>query len=251
MNLYNELLIKDYNNFKVYTIDSHLENNHLKSLIEFILEEYKLIFSKQLISNSECYIIYNPQSETPIFYPKTNPSSIFLNYAGDTYWSQIIYQLSHELCHYVFHQKSNNKPILSWFEETLCEAFSLYILNFCSEKWSDCSISRINPSYYYSLSDYLKDVLSSNFKNGLKNCNTIYDLILINRDSEIDRSQRISERNFVYNLFKQYRNDIHLITNYREYIVSDIFIDFEKWIEDTNNNEFIIKLSEIQPNINY
>lgn len=252
MTLYNELLIKYYDNFKVYTNNPNLENNYLKSLMEFFLEEYTLIFSKQLISNSECYIIYDPKAKTPIFYPRTNPSSIFLNHAGDGYWAQIIYQLSHELCHYTLAQKSYDKDPLKWFEESLCEAMSLYILKFCSDKWSDCKLSKHNYDFKFSLAKYLKDLVEyENITYGLKECTSLSDLIKINSTSESIRSDRMEERNYVYKLFKQYRDDIHLITDYRKYIIADILIDFEKWIEDTNNNEFITKLSQIQPNIKY
>ncbi|GAA0857765.1 hypothetical protein GCM10008916_12800 [Clostridium nitritogenes] len=249
MTLYNELLIANYDNFKIYTIDSNLKNNSLKSIMEFILEEYALIFSKQLISNTECYIIYDPNHETPIFHPGTNPSSIFLNYDEDNCWAQIIYQLSHELCHYTLAQKLYNKDSLKWFEETLCEAFSLYILNFCSEKWSDCFLSKYSSAYHKGISNYLTEIYNKITTTGLKRCKNIYDLIFINETSEEDRIQRVIERNYVFNLFKIYRDDIPLITDYRKYIQSEVLIDFDKWIQDTNNNEFIIELSKIQPKI--
>ena len=55
------------------------------------------------------------------------PYQVFLS-ATDTYWSQYVYQFSHELCHILTHFDSYKKHKHKWFEESLCELASLHVL---------------------------------------------------------------------------------------------------------------------------
>ena len=55
------------------------------------------------------------------------PYQVFLS-ATDTYWSQYVYQFSHELCHVLTHFDSYKKHKHKWFEESLCELASLHVL---------------------------------------------------------------------------------------------------------------------------
>ena len=51
-----------------------------------------------------------------------------------TYWSQYAYQFAHEFCHVLCGFKpgyEGNK----WFEETLCETASLYVMRGMSRTW--------------------------------------------------------------------------------------------------------------------
>ncbi|EGT4138506.1 hypothetical protein QYB59_000037 [Clostridium perfringens] len=242
----NYLQPNNYPNFYICLDNS----DDLKKLLDFILIEYELLFSKEVLCNSKCTIINYPLNKYPQFLPFKKPQEIHLSVDSFDYYAWTTYQLSHELCHYILHQTSNNLPILSWFEETLCEAFSLYILDFCYEKWSDCEIAKKYPCYNSSMLEYLIKEFNKSPNDGLKKCTSLNNLKYINSISESDRSQRILERNSVYKLFKEYRDDIYLITNYRKYIISDILIDFERWLKDTNNNQFIKELSKIQPLVN-
>ena len=53
---------------------------------------------------------------------------------GSTYWCQYAFQFAHEFCHilcgYVEDEKSNK-----WFEESLCELASLFVLRRMAETW--------------------------------------------------------------------------------------------------------------------
>lgn len=55
-------------------------------------------------------------------------------------WSKLSYQFSHELCH-VLTNHQNKSGENQWFDESLCEAMSLYSLDEMSVKW------RTNPPY--------------------------------------------------------------------------------------------------------
>ena len=56
-----------------------------------------------------------------------------LNVQG-TYWAQMTYQFSHEFCHILCDYKENPNPN-KWFEETLCEMASLFVLRRSAETW--------------------------------------------------------------------------------------------------------------------
>lgn len=64
--------------------------------------------------------------------PSTDDSptdhEIFLDVTG-RYWASYVYQFAYELCHHVIGDRLNN-PVgnFGWFEESLCELASLYIL---------------------------------------------------------------------------------------------------------------------------
>ena len=57
--------------------------------------------------------------------------------ARDTYWCQYVYQFSHELCHVMtsFDRHKNHKH--KWFEESLCELASLFVLHRLADGWKE------------------------------------------------------------------------------------------------------------------
>ena len=57
--------------------------------------------------------------------------------ARDRYWCQYVYQFSHELCHVMtgFDRYRDHKH--KWFEETLCELASLFVLRRLAKVWED------------------------------------------------------------------------------------------------------------------
>lgn len=63
------------------------------------------------------------------------PYEIRLN-ARHTYWSQYVYQFSHELCHVLTHfDRHEERHRHRWFEESLCELASLFVLHRLAEVW--------------------------------------------------------------------------------------------------------------------
>ena len=51
-----------------------------------------------------------------------------------TYWSQYAYQFAHEFCHVLCGYREGYQG-QRWFEETLCEAASLYVMQSMSRTW--------------------------------------------------------------------------------------------------------------------
>ncbi len=62
-----------------------------------------------------------------------------LNVSGQ-YWSQFSYQFGHEFGHILCNYRSAKNPQL-WFEESLCEAASIFALERMSKSW------RVRPPY--------------------------------------------------------------------------------------------------------
>lgn len=64
------------------------------------------------------------------------PYQVFLS-ASDTYWSQYVYQFSHELCHILTHFDTYKEHRHKWFEESLCELASLHVLRSLARAWKE------------------------------------------------------------------------------------------------------------------
>ena len=58
------------------------------------------------------------------------------------YWCQYAFQFAHELCHIICGYKKGDRSNL-WFEETLCETASLFVLRKMTKEW------KIDPSFPY------------------------------------------------------------------------------------------------------
>lgn len=63
---------------------------------------------------------------------------VLLNVKG-RYWSQLVYQFSHEMCHLMsnYDLAPYNVSRQQWFEESLCEAFSLFALERMAKQWEE------------------------------------------------------------------------------------------------------------------
>lgn len=64
------------------------------------------------------------------------PYKMYLS-AWDKYWSQYVYQFSHELCHILTNFDRVQKHRHKWFEESLCELSSLFVLHRLAEIWAE------------------------------------------------------------------------------------------------------------------
>ena len=80
---------------------------------------------------------------------------VLLNVSG-TYWAQFAFQFPHEFCHILCNYREANNPNL-WFEESICEAASLFAMRRMAETW------KTNPpypnwkSFAVKLSDYAEN----------------------------------------------------------------------------------------------
>lgn len=74
------------------------------------------------------------QQEYPQVFFGHRPYQILLS-TGDTYWCQYVFQFSHELCHVLTGFERYREHRHKWFEESLCELASLYVLHRLADDW--------------------------------------------------------------------------------------------------------------------
>lgn len=77
------------------------------------------------------------------------------------YWSQLAYQFSHETCHLLsnYDLAPNNVSKQQWFEESLCEAFSLFSVGKLADQWEQHPPYPNWKEYAPELRKYLADML--------------------------------------------------------------------------------------------
>lgn len=79
---------------------------------------------------------------------------------GGLYWCQYAYQFAHELCH-VLCGFDRDCPGNKWFEETLCETASLFVLRAMARTWKDEPPYPNWRDFRDALRSYADDVLRS------------------------------------------------------------------------------------------
>ncbi len=72
---------------------------------------------------------------------------------GDTYWSQYAYQFAHELCHILCQYREGDRSN-QWFEETICETASLFVLRQMGTTWKTDAPYKNWQSYATKLTEY-------------------------------------------------------------------------------------------------
>ena len=145
--------------------------------------------------------------------------------------------------------KENKEFTLSWFEEIVCEAMSLYALQYASNAWNRCSLAQYMPLFGQNHETYLTQELAKDSTIEFSQCDTIEKLLEYEK-KEFPESQREShrvERNFVYRAISSNPQDFRSVIDYTKYMNNNgITINFEKWIHDDNSN-FLKELRKIQP----
>jgi len=84
---------------------------------------------------------------------------------GGLYWCQYAYQFAHELCH-VLCAFGEDQPGNKWFEETLCETASLFVLRAMARTWKEESPYPNWRDFRDALRSYADDVLRSRDRVG-------------------------------------------------------------------------------------
>ena len=176
----------------------------------------------RFLDDEPVMITNNPNADAPVFFSKSNShfpfDTIILNCAGFSYWCQVIYQLSHELAHCAISRinDGNQGNKVSWIEETICEAASLYSLKWFSDNWASVSISERNPTFSENIKTYLEDLLSKEGTKRLSNCRSVCELEEINRTSQEKRDDRRNEMNRIFSLLGD--EDLFALFSYRNFV---------------------------------
>ena len=75
-------------------------------------------------------------NQSPQVFYDLRPYQIRIS-ARDTYWCQYVYQFSHELCHVMTNFDRHRDHKHKWFEESLCELASLFVLHRLADGWKE------------------------------------------------------------------------------------------------------------------
>lgn len=225
------------------------EQRYMSPLFTFVLKQFMEIFEIEALSSEKCVVYNEPAAPCPMLVTNCTPIQIRTCSASLNHWAQYIYQLSHELTHYIIRQQKEDKEaIVRWFEETICEAMSLYILKTSSQRWNECLLSRNDPNYSLKLINYFENAYNKTAPSVLKKCHTLDDLKTVENSCEIRRNGRGMERNYLLNSFLEYPESISIFIYYPLYMRGDLQIDFAKWKKDSSS-PIVSALESIQPNL--
>lgn len=108
-------------------------------------------------------VIIKNAEQGPISLYERDPSGdyvVLLDVNGN-YWSQLTYQFSHEICHLLsnYDLAPNNVSKQQWFEESLCESFSLFTLSKMADQWEEHPPYPNWKDYAPDFRKYLDDML--------------------------------------------------------------------------------------------
>lgn len=152
------------------------------AVLDSVVQLFSLYFND--VHQHPLTVVCNfPKKEMPETVYEIN--TIFLNvspFAPDggpgCYWSQFIYQFSHEFCHYM--NWGHVVQPLRWFEETLCELASHFFLIKSAEQW-------IHNAPYPNWSSYSSNLIAYEI-NTRGNIESFDTSDLLNHSSEVIRS---------------------------------------------------------------
>ena len=146
--------------------------------IRWIRKTIMLLNNASLISpNKDIQIQISGKYEAPETLNIISPALIKLAIKNTNYWAQIVFQFSHEYCHYLV-----NSPLLpqandEWFEEVICECASRYVL---------LNLNDDVEAQKYFKGSFKKYALSRNDPDKEK----IFKLNLLDEDSQLLKNLR-------------------------------------------------------------
>ncbi len=113
--------------------------------VQAVLNSTSAVLTPYLAGRTLSNIIVRNEEKGPISLYERGPNDeyvVVLDVKG-RYWAQLAYQFSHEMCHLLsnYDLAPNNITHQQWFEESLCEAFSLFALEQLADQWE------VNPPY--------------------------------------------------------------------------------------------------------
>lgn len=221
--------------------------------LHFLLPLFESSFGREYTLGEPCEIYNDSKSSCPELQICYQPIRIRLSLDKTGYWNQLIFQLSHELCHYVLRQYRLNtfysNACLSWYEEITCTAFSWCALKYAAVNWHNCVLSKQCPDYSQYMSSYLTHELGKPCNHCFSCCNTIDQLLDYehNRQAESDRYSQRTEIRTLYDALVPDYASAKVLGNYYKYMRSNgVTIDFNQWMEH-ESSPLLAVLEYIQP----
>lgn len=139
------------------------DRDTVRKVLESTARELSKYFPEQKLDP----IIVYPNGG-PIVYFKRGPGNEYIVHldTGKTFWAQYAFQFSHELCH-IYCRYDEDQHGNDWFEESVCEMASLFVLRKMSESWKSDPPFDHWKDFAPRLADYAEDRLQdSRLKEG-------------------------------------------------------------------------------------
>ncbi|MBH3391065.1 hypothetical protein I5S62_18330 [Pseudomonas putida] len=165
-----------------------IKNKIIKDLVGVVFDIVEGLFGRSL--PHPVHVINFPLANNPIacYVMKDGCYQVHLSASSGGFWSQIVYQLAHELCHLNSNYSSSIGHKHKWFEEALCEMCSIAVLDKLSKFWNSSTMHGYNKKYAASLKNYLESLPS--MTGYLPENRNAYDAWLV---ANIDRLEGCSE----------------------------------------------------------
>lgn len=233
---------------EIWSVEDMDGSEDTEEILSFLLIEFSRIFGCECMSAERCVVNNDFSAPCPMLITNCTPICIRLVQPMLSYWSQTIFQLSHELCHYAIRQHKTDKDFtLSWFEEIVCEATSLYFLEYAHNNWHSCTLSKRDLHYGESIKVYLLDQLCKSGTNVFSQCTTLERLAEYEKCKALERETHRNERNIVYQALSAEPDNLSLVCDYTMYLREDaLTLDFECWNKEHGCNLLQV-LCNIQP----
>ncbi len=102
-------------------------------------------------------ILVEPRGGPIVLFKRGKQGEYFVRLnTGETYWSQYIYQFAHETCHILCRYREGDESN-KWFEESLCELASLFVLRQMADRWEKQPLFAHWKGYEKSMRTYAED----------------------------------------------------------------------------------------------
>lgn len=228
-------------------------NEESKNYLELINKDILTLFRKLGITGDDNPLVIVGGMPVPRFCAaeKNNIpfNMVHLTMQAYSYWCQVVFQLSHELTHYMIYSHCKDESnYASWIEETICEAMSLYFLAWYRDNWEELSLYKYNAVYDKKVGEYLEDELRKEGTERLSRCSSYQELLEIDRTSQDCREDRRTERNKLFSLI--YERDIKGMIYYRDYIIPNSkILDCDRYLQDFPFSAPVKYLCDLQTNI--
>ena len=201
-----------------------------------------------------CYVEINTSLDAPHYINSAKQSSghhVELTVSNFNLWNQMLFQLAHEITHcFIFCNNQSDAHSISWVEETICEAMSLFFLKLSSQNWSRLPLYKINPKYARQfITPYMENEIEKDAgADKLGSCASYDELLHIEMTSQSNREYRHDETVKLYELIK--KNDIAGLIKYRDYALANKrLLDTEAYRMAFPNNDAVSYLCALQDSI--
>lgn len=131
----------------------------LALILNGVIYKYQHIIDKSRYTKDTCRI--QPREDHPFCFNIMNGFQGIELSAKDRNYCQYVYQFAHEYCHFLVNRDNKGERTGAyWFEETICELASIYMLRLMEKQWETTPPYKIWQSYYTSYKEYADEIIN-------------------------------------------------------------------------------------------